>query len=262
MIVSNTIEYTVSALLNASADRVAHGFLSRSGGVSTGCFASLNFDGRDGDSAENIERNKEIVATASNCPIDKIVTVNQVHGNTVLCLDAKTLAAYKNPVEADAIITGLADTPIGILTADCAPILVYDPVKSAVGAIHAGWKGTVRGVVASTVKAMTDAFGSVPSDLRAAIGPHIRECCLRVGEEVRSEFASVFGVVDDLFHVDAQGLRLDLRAANVRQLVEAGLDIDQITTDAPCTACHTDLFYSYRKEGGRTGRQLSFIMIR
>lgn len=262
MLVSNTIQYTVSALLNASSGRVCHGFLSRHGGVSVGPFASLNFDGRDGDTPGNIKRNKTIAAAACNCPIERIVTVNQVHGNTVLCLDEKTLASYDSPVDADAIITALPNIPIGILTADCAPILIYDPVKNVAAAVHAGWKGTVKGVVVAAVKAMSATFGSRPADLRAAIGPHIRECCLSVGYDVREAFASAFGGIDELFHADAAGLRLDLRAANLRQLAGAGLDVDQITTDAPCTACHTDRFYSYRKEGGKTGRQLSFIMVR
>ncbi|MBI5886184.1 MAG: peptidoglycan editing factor PgeF [Deltaproteobacteria bacterium] len=256
------IQYTVSALLNASSDRVRHGFLSRHGGVSVGPFKSLNFDGRDGDLPGNIKRNKAIAAIACNCPIEKIVTVNQVHGDTVLCLDEKTLAWYDSPVDADAIITALPDIPIGVLTADCVPILIYDPVKNVAAAVHAGWKGTVKGVVVAAVKAMSGRFDSSPADLRAAIGPHIRECCLRVGDDVREAFAASFGEIDNLFHIDAVGLRLDLRAANLRQMVGVGLDVNHITTDAPCTACHTDRFYSYRKEGGKTGRQLSFIMVR
>jgi len=263
MLVSNTIQYTVSALLNASSDRVSHGFFSRCGGVSVGPFASLNFDGRDGDPSGNIERNKAIAASACNCPIEKIVTVNQVHGDTVLRLDEKTLASYDSPVDADAIITALPSIPIGVLTADCAPILIYDPVKKAAAAVHAGWKGTVKGVVVAAVQAMAATFGSRPADLRAAIGPHIRECCLSVGDDVRDAFAAAFDEIDGLFHSDARGgLRLDLRAANLRQLLGAGLNVDYITTDAPCTACHNDRFYSYRKEGGKTGRQLSFIMVK
>ena len=222
----------------------------------------MNFDGRDGDMLENIARNKAIVASECDCPIESIVTVNQVHGNGVLCLDDKTLQAYGKPVDADAIITDRPNVPIGILTADCLPMLLYDPVRKAAGAVHAGWKGTVKGVAVAAVEAMAAAYGSKPSDIRAAIGPHIRECCLRVREDVKAEFAAAFGSTDKVFRADALGLRLDLRAANLSQLLMAGLKFDHVATVAPCTSCYSGLFYSYRKEGGRTGRQLSYIMLR
>lgn len=262
MLISKKIEYIASALINVSSREVSHGFFSRHGGVSGGPFASMNFDGRDGDMLENIARNKAIAASACDCPIEDIVIVNQVHSNGVLRLDEETLRSYDKPVDADAIITDRPNVPIGILTADCMPILLYDPVKKAVGAVHAGWKGTVKGVAVAAVETMTASFGSRPEDLRAAIGPHIRACCLKVKEDVRAEFVKAFGSINKLFHADADGLRLDLRAANLSQLVGAGLKSDHVVTVAPCTSCHNNLFYSYRKEEGRTGRQLSYIMLR
>lgn len=262
MRISKKLEYIASALINVYSRDVSHGFLSRRGGVSSGQFASLNFDGRDGDPLENIAQNKAIAASACDCPLENIVTVNQVHKNGVLCLDDETLRTYDKPVDADAIITDRLNVPIGILTADCLPILLYDPVKKAAGVVHAGWKGTVKGVAAATVEAMTVSYGSKPQDLMAAIGPHIRECCLRVKEDVRAEFVKAFGSIDKIFHTDAEGLRLDLRAVNSLQLIAAGLKQDHIDTVAPCTSCYSDLFFSYRKDEGRTGRQLSYIMLK
>lgn len=261
-LISKKTQYIVSELINVSLQDVSHGFFSRHGGVSADPFDSLNFDGRDGDSLKNIAQNRAIAASACGCPIENIVTVNQMHGKGVLCLDDETLLTYDKPVDADAIITDRPNLPVGILTADCMPILLFDPVKKAAGAVHAGWKGTVKGVAAATVEAMAASFGSRPEDLRAAIGPHIRECCLRVKEDVRAEFSKTFGPVNNIFRENADGLRLDLRAANLSQLLGAGLKSYHIEIIAPCTSCHNDLFYSYRKEGGRTGRQLSYIMLR
>lgn len=262
MLITKKIDYIVSELLNVSSSDVSHGFFSRHGGVSGNHFASLNFDGRDGDSFENIARNKAIAAAASDCPIEKIITVNQVHGSGVMHIDEKTLQSYDKPPDADAVITDRPNVPLGILTADCLPILLFDPVKKTAGAVHAGWKGTAKSVAATAVAAMTDDYGSRPEDIIAAMGPHIRSCCLKVKEDVRAEFGNAFGPLNKIFREDAGSLYLDLRAANLLQLLGAGLKSDHIATIAPCTCCYNNLFYSYRKEGGRTGRQLSYIMLR
>lgn len=262
MLIKNNIQYLISPLLNATSADVCHGFLSRTGGVSAHPFASLNFDRRDGDPIENIERNKDVAGRACNAPFDRLVTVNQVHGSDVVRLDVRALRAAVRPLNADAIITKLANIPIGMLTADCLPILLFDPVNMAIGAAHAGWRGTAGRIAVAVVEAMTDEFGSRPEDVIAALGPHIRGCCYTVNADVRASFTDAHGQASDYFIKDSRGLRLDLGAANVHQLLSSGLSKNNISATAPCTSCHNDLFFSYRKENGMTGRQLSFIMLR
>ncbi|MBI5561901.1 MAG: peptidoglycan editing factor PgeF [Deltaproteobacteria bacterium] len=259
MPVKDPMQYLASALLPPSCG-AAHAFFSRAGGVSAAPFASLNFDPRDGDAAENIERNRIIAGASCGVPMETLVTVNQVHGAAVMRLDASTPGP--SPVDADAIVTSLPNVPIGILTADCLPLLLYDQVKKAVGAVHAGWRGTVSGVSTAAVSAMRDAFGSAPVDIIAALGPHIGPCCYTVGNEVFERFSSAAWATAGCVRKDDGVMRVDIGAANVAQLISTGLSEENISRAAPCTSCTSGLFFSYRKEAGRTGRQLSFIMLR
>ncbi len=256
------ISYVSSPALSSFDALIVHGFLSRVGGVSGAPFSSLNFDIRDGDTPENVAKNKTAVSTASGADMERLVLVNQVHGNSVLILDdfPGGAASYRT-VDADAIITGLTGFPIGILTADCLPVLLYDPVNAVAGAVHAGWKGTVRSIAIKTVEAMRARFGTRPRDVLCAMGPYIGPCCYTVGENVRAEFMEAFGT-EDCFRRDAAGLRLDIGASNIEQLRDAGLLMENISTSPFCTSCRNDLFFSYRKDGKRTGRQLSFIMLK
>jgi len=176
---------------------------------------------------------------------------------------------------------------LGIQTADCLPVLIADPVKKAVGAFHAGWRGTLGRIVEKGVGAMGMHFGSDPANLIAAIGPGIGGCCYNVGEEVRAEFESQFEYAGELFHsvfesdpvrekypllfmtARAPGhsdlgpqLHLDLVKANRKQLLNAGLKEENINASSLCTACNLKLLFSYRAERGKTGRMMAAIGIR
>jgi len=256
------IKYLSSPMLSSFDPVLIHGFLTRAGGVSSPPFSSLNFDIRDGDPPGNVARNREIIKKASGARMERLILVNQVHGSSVLVLDDfEGGGASYRLTDADAIITGLADFPIGILTADCLPILLYDPVNAVIGAVHAGWKGTVRSIVVKTVEAMRARFGTNPRDIVCALGPYIGPCCYGVGENVYEEFSEAFGNVD-CFKRDSGGLRLDIGASNIYQLHEAGVLKDNISISPCCTSCRNDLFFSYRKDDKRTGRQLSFMMLK
>ncbi len=258
---TNNIKYVSSGLLSPF-ESITHGFLSRVGGVSGPPFSSLNFDGRT-DSVGNVAKNMELLSRASGTPMEKLVLVNQVHGNSVLILDdfPGGAASYKL-VDADAIITGLTGFPIGVLTADCLPVLLYDPVNNIIGAVHAGWKGTLRGVSVKAVESMRSRFGSRPRDILAAFGPYIGPCCYSVKENVFLEFKDAFGEELNYFYREGGELMLDIGDANIEQLHSAGLSEENISISSWCTSCNNDLFFSYRKEGGMTGRQLSFVMLR
>ena len=194
------------------------------------------------------ERVREALAGAG-----RLLLLRQVHGATVV------RAPWDGAPEADA---AFADEPghlLGVVTADCLPVLLVDPVRRAVAAAHAGWRGTAAGVVPRAVEALV-AAGSRPEDLLAAAGPGIGPCCYEVGEELREAFGPGG---EAFFRPGPRGRpHLDVRAANAHQLQQAGLRPERVHHVADCTACRADLYYSYRRDGAGTGRMISFIGFR
>lgn len=253
------IRYISSSLLEKYGD-VSHAFLGRTGGVSAPPFDTLNFDARDTDAPANIAKNRELLSKALDIPVNRLVLLNQVHGDQVLRVDK----GYDNSVlrDFDAVMTNVSGIPIGIMTADCLPVLIYDPVNKAIGASHAGWKGTVKSIAAKTILEMKRAYGTNPEDIIAALGPYIGLCCYSVKENVADEFMAEFGKHLSYFHDTGKDIRLDIGMANVSQLLSIGVLKENIGFQPVCTSCNNKLFFSYRKDGGRTGRQISFIMLR
>lgn len=254
---SNGIAYITSPVFPETA---AHGFLTRVGGVSAPPFDSLNFDARDSDPQTNIDENIRRASTALDAGLEDLATVNQVHGDAIHIVTDR--ARPRDRPEADAVITGLTDAPVGVLTADCLPILLFDGVNGVAGAVHAGWKGTAKGIVIKAIEAMGRAYGTKPRDILCALGPYIGPCCYTVGEEVEFAIRSSFGHTGGFMERNGNGWRLDIGLLNMRQLMSAGVPRDGIGFEPSCTSCNNRLFFSYRKDGGRTGRQLSFIMLR
>lgn len=235
---------------------VVHAFLGRTGGVSTGHLASLNMGRREEDTPENLAENKRRVAEAFGVNAGNIFTVSQVHSDRIVVIDRADAEVEEiKTQEADGIITGLKGLSIGILTADCVPVLLSDRKKKVVAAVHAGWKGTASKISAKAIGLMSERFESRPQDITAAIGPAIGPCCYEVGEEV----VSAIGYREGVAVQHGNKWHVDLPKANLLQLRDAGVtDIDLSNI---CTSCSTDLFFSHRKEMGKTGRQLSFISL-
>jgi len=258
--VKDSIGYLSSVQLDGFGEAV-HAFLSRRGGVSAGEFATLNFDTRDGDAGENVRQNKSRAGAALGAPLERLINPTQVHGNFVVVLDSVSVKSYKG-IEADAVVTNLPGVPVGILTADCLPVLLYDPVKKVAGAAHAGWRGTLADVCGRTVEAMKERFGTIPKDIIAALGPHIKPCCYAVNNDIYEAFEKAYGGDLPYFSRSGETLMLDIGGANRTFLLAAGLREGNITDVSVCTSCNVADFYSYRKEGGKTGRQLSFIMLK
>jgi YfiH family protein len=183
-------------------------------------------------------------------PFGRLLLLKQVHGADV------RQAPWTGLPEADAAV---ADTPglvLGIETADCLPVLVVDPVRRAVAAAHAGWRGTLAGVAKAAVAALV-AGGSRTQDLLAATGPGIGACCYEVGDELRAAFGASGA---DFFRPGPRGRpHLDVRAANERQLREAGIPEGRIHRVADCTRCRADLYHSYRRDGKGAGRMINYI---
>jgi YfiH family protein len=233
--------------------RLAHAVFSRRGGVSEGAFASLNLSLSVPDERDRVYANRRQVYGLFGRDTDTVVHAHLVHGNTVARVTQSDNGAWVEHV--DALIT---DEPGCVLTmnyADCAPVLVYDPVRRAAGLAHAGWRGTVANVAGAVVAAMSAEFGSDPADLLATVGPCIGPCCYEVGEEVVAAAGrAAFAEPQALFRPAPSGDRphFDLPEANRQQLDAAG--VGAIELSGLCTACRTDLFFSHRAEKGRTGR--------
>ncbi len=201
------------------------------------------------------------VAEAFGITPDRLVTVNQVHGEAIVTVDAQNYAGLRT-AQADGLITKARGIAIGIETADCVPILLIDPVTPSIGAVHAGWRSTVQKIVQKTIRKMQSEFGADPSRMIAAFGPAICGKCYEVDEPVMGPVQRNFP-----FWKEAAVSRgkdkwgLDLVKLNHRELLQAGLAEQNVHSLGMCTSCRKELFYSFRAEG-RTGRMLSAVMIR
>ena len=253
-------------------DWLWHGFSTRRGGVSRvylpenagedDIAGELNLGFTSADLPENVRENRlRFVDAATGSRETPLAAVRQVHSNrsVVVCVDpAETTGTVS---EADGMMTAEPGVLLGIQTADCIPVLVADPVKRAIAAFHAGWRGTVERIVELGVARMAQEFGSDPADLFAAIGPGIGSCCYTVGDEVLGRFDANFSYADQLFLRSGDDLRLDLTEANRRQLLSAGLAANAIAAVGGCTACQPELFYSHRASAGHAGRMMAVIGI-
>ena len=192
---------------------------------------------------------------------DRVVTVNQVHGETIIIVDDKNFRTMRS-VQADAMITNTPGIAIGVETADCVPILLYAPEVSVVGAVHAGWRSTVQKIVQKAVIKIRDEFRADPAEMIAAIGPAIGPECYEVDDPVMVRVREAFSFWKDLTASRGNDRwSLNLAKANKMELIQAGLQEKNIHSLGMCTCCRKDLFYSFRAEG-RTGRMLSAIMIK
>ena len=239
---------------------MSHGFTTRLGGVSKDHLASLNLGANRGDDRENVEQNYGILASGLGFDLDKLVLAHQIHSDIVRVVtasDSKGIDHRAYP-ECDALVTNDPGVTLGVFTADCTPVLYYDPVTGAVGAAHAGWRGTAAGIAGKTVQKMVEAFGCNPSDIRCAIGPNIGPCCFETDREVPEAMIAALGD-SALPYITAKGnkFHLDLKQINALFLRQAG--VERITVSTDCTMCQWERFWSHRKTGGLRGSQGAFI---
>lgn len=238
---------------------IVHAFATRQGGVSEGSFASLNFGLKGGDPPERVAENLSRLAGTLGLEPGGCYRARQVHGRALREASREVSREALARAEADGLFTSDVGCAVGVLTADCVPVLVADPVRRRVAAVHAGWRGIVGGVLEAAVAELA-ARGAAPAELVAAAGPSIGPCCYEVGPEVAEAFSARFPAAV------SQGPRgrahLDLGAAAIAILVGLGLEPDRIERPALCTRCRADLCYSYRRDGDATGHHLSLIGLR
>lgn len=248
--------------LTAENIGVPHGFTTRYGGVSTGHLSSMNIGIHRGDELSNVAKNYELLGNVIGFDIDDVVASKQIHSDIVYQVTAADrggcLTEGASPV-CDALITNVAGIALNVFTADCTPILYHDPVTGAVGAAHAGWRGTAAGIAAKTVQAMVDAYGCKPENIRAAIGPHIGQCCFETDKDVPDAMVDALGD-EALSYITKKGDKyyLDLTQINSAFLRRAG--VSHIESCPDCTACQPDHFWSYRRVGVNRGSQGAIIV--
>ena len=244
---------------------VRHAISTRVGGVSRGSYQSMNISYKVSDDSLRVEENRQLLSQSLEMDIHKAVYLTQIHSDKVFKLDSSNCPSKGEPLgQGDALITNLCHVPIFILVADCLPILFYDQTHKAIGLAHAGWRGTVAQISVKTLKAMTEAYGTNPADVKIVLGPAIGVCCYEVGTDVKEKFDS-FAYAEAVLEQSGKAhWKLNIPEANARQLLEAGVTEDHLIRSNLCTINHIDLFYSHRAEAGGdqlTGRFGAFMML-
>ncbi len=267
---------------------LVHAFSTRIGGISRAYGGNaLNLGFTQHDSRAAVERNRELflkaLGVANGRKSSPLISLRQIHSDLIHRVDRMP----EQPLAGDGLVTDTPGLVLAVQTADCLPIILADPKRGAIGVFHAGWRGTVKRIVEKGVGEMRKHFKSDPRNLVAAIGPGVQRCCYEVGEEVRTKFEAQFAYASSLFRevkesdpvrekypllfltARAPGhgelpvkLFLDLVEANRRQLLDAGVMAKNIDAAAPCTACHTELLFSFRSEKGVTGRMMGVAGIK
>ena len=250
-----------SPLVTSSLLPVPHGFATRAGGVSEGPYDSLNLGFAVGDLRERVEENHRRLAVMAGAALEALHRVSQVHGDRVVEADAREGTGALRPTEgeADALWTGRPEHWVAVGTADCVPVLLVDPDGRRVAAVHSGWRGTDARIVARAVEALV-ARGSRPERLLAAVGPSIQRCCYVVSEDLGQRFTEGFG--PEVVVREGADVRLDLARAVRDTLLGAGLKAAHVDVLPHCTACDAERFFSHRRDAGRTGRHLNFVVHR
>lgn len=245
---------------------------ARQGGVSQGVYRSLNLALHVGDDPSAVIENRRRFLSAVGLDFDRLVTAQQTHSDRVAVVTASDAGrgsrVYAEGFDnTDALVTNVPGLPLMVFVADCTPVLLFDPVKQAVGAVHAGWRGSCDSIAARAVEAMTEAFGSRPEDILASIGPSINGADYEVGSELAEIFTARFGedVTRERGFVLREGFgkeHLDLWAVNQYVLEQVGVPKENICNANVSTDSNHELFFSFRHDNGETGRLGAVIALK
>jgi|YelNatPaOPRAMG01_1025707.scaffolds.fasta_scaffold05668_10 hypothetical protein len=248
--------------LSQYKDELCHFSSTRLGGISEGAFASLNLGNYSDDDPHNVDQNRQLLCNELGISVRQLLTIHQVHGSEVLMVDSALLAMSLSEREAatqgfDAMICNVPEVCIAVTTADCVPVLLYDPVNKVIGAVHSGWRGTWQNIVGKTIDHMQELFGTHPVNLIAAIGPCIDVDHYEVGVEVWNLFKDASFQVSSLFKMQQEHFYLDLRSAVLQQLKAKNVENTEVSSY--CTYAQAELFFSARRQGTHSGRMLTGI---
>ena len=245
---------------------VKHCFSSRLGGVSIGEFRSLNMSFGRGDSDENVTENYKRLCSAVGIKYETLVASSQDHHTYVRRVgeEHRGIGIFKpkDMTSVDGLITNEKEVALVTYFADCTPLLFVDRRNHAIGAAHAGWRGTVGRIAAETVSKMSGEFGTRPKDLIVTVGPAIGKCCYEVDEPVAAHFYAL-GLESEKFIFEKGGgkFMLDLPEANKQILMDLGVPEDNIIKSDVCTKCNSDLIWSHRATGGKRGGMCAILSV-
>lgn len=252
---TGTLEYLTAERIGAT-----HCFTTRLGGVSEGYLDSLNIGMNRGDEPERVVENFRILGRALGFAPEETVLTHQIHTDLVRVVtkaDHRSLDHRDYP-ECDGLVTNDPGTALVIFTADCTPILLHDPVTGAVGACHAGWRGTALDIAGKTVRKMVEAFGCEPKDIRAAIGPNLGACCFQTDGDVPQAMIEAFGPeAEKWIRSENEKFYVNLKEINAHALGRAG--VARIEVSPECTLCSHDRYWSHRYTKGVRGSQGAII---
>lgn len=243
--------YSCSAL--AAVPGLRHGFSTRiDAGSPPSCF---NLGYTSWDSAERVDANRRRFLSALKLEHARLATVHQVHSNRVHIIDDG--GTEWNRPEADALVTRASGIVLAVQVADCLPVLLADPAKRALAAVHSGWRGTLSGILPAAIAVMKRSFGCRPADLLVAVGPGIRTCCMEVGGEVAELFEKKYP--NSIVSADGGKFRLNLVGVLEAQMDAEGIPADNRRDLGACTRCNPAEYFSYRAEGAASGRMMAAI---
>ena len=246
--------------LKSNAISTIHGFTSKSGGVSRGKIKGFNFGFRVGDNPDSVKENYRLLSQDMDFSLDRAVLSKQTHTSNIRIVTeadcGKGIVRDSDIEDTDGLITDIPKIPLIVFAADCVPVLLYDKVRRVAAAVHAGWRGSVSGIVPKCVKLMKSDFGCDPKNICVAIGPSIGPCCFEFGSEAPEIFGENYVVEkgNGKYNVDIWSYNKDLLTAE-------GISPENIDISGVCTVCHSDKFYSYRTHRENTGRQVAVIMV-
>ena len=249
-----------------AAGGVAHGFSTRIGGVSTGIYSSLNLSFNRGDDPDCVRENYRRFCAAIGADVTGIVMTGQVHGAEIRTASPELIkpdVCVPTGYDCDGLITDRPGLVLTVFTADCIPVLLYDPVLRVIAAVHAGWRGTAQDIAGKAVDKMQRDYGCQPEHILAAIGPGISQCCFETHSDVPDAMTAALGDTANphILCLENGKFRVNLKAINAALLTRAGVSSDRIEISADCTACLHQTYWSHRVTQGQRGSQAAMIQL-
>lgn len=249
---------TVQSSLLSSFSDVTACFTTRHGGVSKPPYTSANLAFHVGDDPRDILENHSRLAQRIGFERNTLIHMRQIHSDRVLVVDMAM--NFDTPPECDALITDEPDTPLMVMSADCTPILLYDPIGRVIGAVHAGRAGALSAILPKTIERMAQIFGTRIKDIRISMGPSIHGCCYEINPQIAVDVEEK-GYPEALRR-EGEKLFLDVNTVLLKQLHTMGISSNRIEVINECTACRSDTYFSYRADQQRTGRIAGVILLR
>jgi hypothetical protein len=241
-----------------SNPKVTACFTTRYGGVSHAPYSTANLAFHVGDVLKDVLRNHDLLANVLGYERRTLVHMSQIHSDTIITID--DTHRFDTPPQCDALMTNRLNTPIMVMSADCTPILIYDPIHNAIGAVHAGRKGALNEILPKTLHTMKQVFGTHINDVKIVLGPSIHGCCYEVNENILNEVIEMG--YKDAIRRENKRVFLDVNTILLLQLQTLGVEEESIEVIEHCTSCNCDTYFSYRADAQHTGRIAGVIILR